>query len=121
MPGTTSIAVDNIGDNWHNLLLQLFIFLTAAAAPQTSHLTKLSEKASLLGLCLKSDSCRNVGFSARDSRMAMHACGPRLNVIFGVGRIPRAGSAISPPSRRGLARRTTSDAELQVAGRLFPC
>lgn len=41
------MAVDNIGDNRHNQLLQLSIFLTAKAASQSLRLLKLTEKPAL--------------------------------------------------------------------------
>jgi hypothetical protein len=51
------IAVDNIGDNRHNQLLQLSIFLTASAASQTSSRGQIDQKPALTEQCRESDSC----------------------------------------------------------------
>ena len=53
--------MDNIGDNWHNLLSQLSIFLTEEAAGQSFAPGQFIEKAALLELCRKPDKCGDVG------------------------------------------------------------
>jgi hypothetical protein len=51
------IAVDNIGENRHNQLLQLSIFLVARVAPQTLRQIELIKKPALSEQCQESDAC----------------------------------------------------------------
>src|SRR5262245_26771129 len=66
--GGRCVAVDNIGDNRHNLLLKLGIFLTARPRRKTSRLAEIKRKDPLLRYVAKSDACSN---SARDSRVGL--------------------------------------------------
>jgi hypothetical protein len=108
MVAPSRIAVDNIGDNRHNQLLQLSFFLTAAAALQTLHLTDLSEKTGFLELCRKPDVCREVGFSAQGSLVASRAVVPHCHLWLGDAAPVARRHCLTIASRRG--RRTTSDA-----------
>lgn len=83
------IAVDNIGDNRHNQLLQLSIFLTASAASQTSRRDQIDQKPALTEQCRESNSCDIPSDSVRE--------GPR--------RPSRALDALAPA--KSLAARWT--------------
>ncbi len=60
------IAVDNIGDNRNNPLLQLSIFLIARAASQTSRRDQIDQKPALTEQCRESDSCDIPSDSVRE-------------------------------------------------------
>jgi hypothetical protein len=53
--------VDNIGDNGHNQLLQLSIFLTARVASHTLRLIELLQKPALSEQCREYDAYRHDG------------------------------------------------------------
>src|SRR5260370_41804954 len=75
------IAVDNIGDNRHNPLLQLSIFLTARAASQTSRRDQIDQKPALTEQCRESNSCDIPSDSVREGprrpSRALDALAPR--------------------------------------------
>jgi hypothetical protein len=98
--------VDNIGDNRHNQLLRLSIFLTKGAASQTQRLTKLIEKAALLELCLEHDACPTF----RDSVRALSHHPAHLASL---GRDSLGGRVACP------FRFATRQGGIEVAGRLF--
>jgi hypothetical protein len=55
------IAVDNTGDNWHNQLLQLSIFMTARVASHTLRLIELVQKPAIPEQCRERDTYRQDG------------------------------------------------------------
>jgi hypothetical protein len=66
-----SLPVDNIGDNWHNQLLQLSIFLTARVASHTLRLIKLIQKPVISEQCRERDTYRQDGI---DDGRAAYRC-----------------------------------------------
>src|SRR5260370_32456214 len=107
------IAVDNIGDNRHNPLLQLSIFLTARAASQTSRRDQIDQKPALTEQCREFDSCDIPSDSVREGprrpSRALDALAPRQVLWRPGGCAARSG------------RRDAGGAESNVAGRMFSC
>jgi len=63
--GARCAAVDNIGDDWHNPMLQNRGFVTEATAPAQFHVDELMEKGRPRELCREHDVWFSVELFAR--------------------------------------------------------